>query len=72
VKVAVTVANWKPGTDLCRALHYFTVIPLTHADTEIADIAPVGEVMSYLLNTTAYSILPIKDIVPGMSLPRRY
>lgn len=72
MKVVVTGANGQLGTDLCRALHDFDVIPLTHADIEIADMASVREAMSYLLNTTAYSILPIKDIVPGMSLPRRH
>jgi len=45
VKVAVTGANGQLGTDLCQALNNFDVIPLTHADIEIADMASVREAM---------------------------
>jgi len=59
VKVAVTGANGQLGTDLCRALHSFDVIPLTHADIEIADMASVREAMlkhkpAIIINTAAY------------------
>jgi len=59
VKVAVTGANGQLGTDLCRALHNFDVIPLTHADIEIADMASVREAMlkhkpAIIINTAAY------------------
>jgi len=59
VKVAVTGANGQLGTDLCRALHSFDVIPLTHADIEITDMASVRAAMlkrnpSIIVNTAAY------------------
>jgi len=59
LKVAVTGANGQLGTDLCQALHNFDVIPLTHADIEIADMASVREVMlkhkpAIIINTAAY------------------
>jgi len=59
VKVAVTGANGQLGTDLCRALHNFDVIPFTHADIEIADMASVREAMlkhkpAIIINTAAY------------------
>jgi dTDP-4-dehydrorhamnose reductase len=38
MKVLVTGANGQLGTDLCRTLRDFEVIPLTHADIEITDI----------------------------------
>jgi dTDP-4-dehydrorhamnose reductase len=59
VKVAITGANGQLGTDLCRALHNFDVIPFTHADIEIADIASVKKAMlkhkpAVIINTAAY------------------
>jgi len=59
VKVAITGANGQLGTDLCRALHNFDVIPFMHADIEIADMASVREAMlkhkpAIIINTAAY------------------
>jgi len=59
VKVAVIGANGQLGTDLCQALHNFNVIPLTHADIEIADMASVREALlkhkpAVIINTAAY------------------
>lgn len=59
MKVAVTGAKGQLGTDLCRALHSFDVIPFTHADIEIADMASVREAMvkhkpAVIINTAAY------------------
>jgi dTDP-4-dehydrorhamnose reductase len=59
VKVAVTGANGQLGTDLCRALHNFDVVPLTHADVEIADMASVKKVLfkhkpAVIINTAGY------------------
>jgi len=59
VKVAVTGANGQLGTDLCRALHNFDIIPFTHADIEIADMASVREAIlkhkpAIIINTAAY------------------
>lgn len=59
MKVAVTGANGQLGTDFCRALHNFDVIPFTHADIEIADLASVREAMlkhkpAIIINTAAY------------------
>jgi dTDP-4-dehydrorhamnose reductase len=59
VKVAVTGANGQLGTDLCRALHNFDVVPLTHADVEIADMTSVRKALFKLkpvviINTAGY------------------
>jgi len=59
VKVAVTGANGQLGTDLCRALHNFDVVSLTHADIEIADMTSVKKVMlkhkpAVIINTAGY------------------
>jgi dTDP-4-dehydrorhamnose reductase len=59
VKVAITGANGQLGTDLCRALRNFDVIPFTHADIEIADVVSVKEAMlkhkpAIIINTAAY------------------
>ena len=59
MKVAVTGANGQLGTDLCRALHNFDVIPFTHADIEITDMASVREAMlkhkpAIIISTAAY------------------
>ena len=59
MKVAITGANGQLGTDLCRALHNFDVIPFTHADIEIADVVSVKEAMlkhkpAVIINTAAF------------------
>ena len=59
MRVAVTGANGQLGTDLCQVLHYFDVIPLTHTDIEIADIASVREALlkhkpAVIINTAAH------------------
>lgn len=59
MKVAVTGANGQLGTDLCRALHNFDVVSLTHADIEIADMTSVKKVMlkhkpAVIINTAGY------------------
>lgn len=59
MKVAVTGANGQLGTDLCRALHNFEVIPYTHSDIEISDLASVREAMvgyrpAIIVNTASY------------------
>ncbi len=59
MKVAVTGANGQLGTDLCRALSEFEVIPLTHADIEITDMDSVREALvehkpDVVINTAAY------------------
>ena len=59
MKVAITGANGQLGTDLCRTLHNFDVIPFTHADIEIADMASVRKAMlkhkpAVIINTAAY------------------
>jgi dTDP-4-dehydrorhamnose reductase len=59
VKVAVTGANGQLGTDLCQALHNFDVVPLTHADIEVADMTSVRQALlkhkpAVIINTAAY------------------
>jgi dTDP-4-dehydrorhamnose reductase len=59
VKVAVIGANGQLGTDLCRALHNFDIVPFTDADIEIADMASVKEAVvkhkpAIIINTAAY------------------
>ncbi len=59
MKVAIAGANGQLGTDLCRALHNFEVIPFEHADIEIADMDSVREAMlkhkpAIIINTAAY------------------
>ena len=59
MKVLVIGANGQLGTDLCQALPSFELIPLTHADIEIADMNSVKDVFNkYLpevvINTAAY------------------
>lgn len=59
MKVLVTGANGQLGTDLCRALNDFQVIPLTHKDIELSDISSVKEAFSeynpeIVINTAAY------------------
>jgi dTDP-4-dehydrorhamnose reductase len=59
VKVALTGANGQLGTDLCRVLCNFDLIPLAHADIEIADVVSVRKVMlkhqpAIIINTAAF------------------
>jgi dTDP-4-dehydrorhamnose reductase len=59
MKVLVTGANGQLGTDLCRALHDFDVIPLTHAEIELTDINSVKTTFQkhspdVVINTAAY------------------
>jgi len=59
VKVAVIGANGQLGTDLCQVLCDFEVIPLTHADIEVTDMASVRQALlkhrpDVIINTAAY------------------
>jgi dTDP-4-dehydrorhamnose reductase len=59
MKVAVIGANGQLGTDLCRALHDFDVIPLTDTDIEITNMASVRKAVlkprpAVIINTAAY------------------
>ncbi|MBA7677013.1 dTDP-4-dehydrorhamnose reductase [subsurface metagenome] len=59
MKVLVTGANGQLGTDLCKVLKDFDVIPLTHADLEITDLNSVKRVFNehrteVVINTAAY------------------
>jgi len=59
MKVIVTGANGQLGTDLCKALHHFDLIPLTHSDIEISDMNSVKQVFGrhrpdIIINTAAY------------------
>jgi len=58
-RVIVTGANGQLGTDLCKVLQQFEVIPLTHKDIEISDMNSVKQVFSkykpdIIINTAAY------------------
>lgn len=59
MRVLITGANGQLGTDLCRVLQDFEVIPLTHADLEITDMNSVRTAFSkhradVMINTAAY------------------
>jgi len=59
MKVLVIGANGQLGTDLCKALQYFELIPLTHKDVEISDMNLVKQVFNkykpgIIINTAAY------------------
>jgi dTDP-4-dehydrorhamnose reductase len=59
MKVLITGANGQLGTDLCRALRFLQIIPLTHNDIEIADMNSVKQVLykykpDIIINTAAY------------------
>jgi len=59
MKVLVTGANGQLGTDLCKVLRDFELIPLTHKDIEIIDMNSVNQVFSkykpdIIINTAAY------------------
>lgn len=58
MKVLITGANGQLGTDLCQALHRVEIIPLTHADIEIADMSSVTDAFNkyrpdVVINTAA-------------------
>jgi dTDP-4-dehydrorhamnose reductase len=58
-RVIVTGANGQLGTDLCKVLQQFEVIPLTHKDIEIADMNSVKYAFykykpDIIINTAAY------------------
>ena len=59
MKVLVTGANGQLGTDLCKALHNFNVIPLTDADIEVSIMDSVKHAVALcspdvIINTAAY------------------
>ena len=59
MKVIVTGAGGQLGTDLCKILRDFEVIPLTHRDIEIGDMNSVKRVFNEykpdtIINTAAY------------------
>jgi len=59
MKVLVTGANGQLGTDLCKVLQHFEVIPLTHKDIEITDMDSVKQALNkykpdIIINTAAY------------------
>jgi len=59
MKILVTGANGQLGTDLCKVLQHFELIPLTHSDIEISDMNSVKQVFTkhkpdIIINTAAY------------------
>lgn len=59
MKVLVTGANGQLGTDLCKVLRDFELIPLTHKDIEISDMNSVKQAFNkhkpdIIINTAAY------------------
>jgi len=59
MKVLVTGANGQLGTDLCKVLRDFELIPLTDKDIEISDMSSVKQAFSkykpgIIVNTAAY------------------
>jgi len=59
MKVLVTGANGQLGTDLCKVLQHFELIPLTHSDIEIGDMDSVKQSFNKykpdtIINTAAY------------------
>ncbi len=59
MKILVTGANGQLGTDLCKVLQHFELIPLTHKEIEIADINSVKYAFckhkpDIIINTAAY------------------
>jgi dTDP-4-dehydrorhamnose reductase len=59
MKVLVTGANGQLGTDLCKVLRDFELIPLTDKDIEISDMSSVKQVFGkyksdIIINTAAY------------------
>jgi len=59
MKVLVTGANGQLGTDLCKVVRDFEVVPLTHKDIEVSDMSSVKQVLTrhkpdIIINTAAY------------------
>ncbi|MBM3143355.1 MAG: sugar nucleotide-binding protein, partial [Chloroflexi bacterium] len=59
MKIAVIGANGQLGTDLCKTLASFEVVPLLHKDIEITHADSVKEVLDkhkphIIINTAAY------------------
>ncbi|HUV45498.1 MAG TPA: dTDP-4-dehydrorhamnose reductase [Dehalococcoidia bacterium] len=59
MKILVTGANGQLGTDLCKVLQHFELIPLTHNDIEISDMNSVKQAFikyrpDIIINTAAY------------------
>ncbi len=59
MRVLVTGANGQLGTDLCKVLRNFELVPLTDKDIEISDIGSVKQAFSrhkpnIIINTAAY------------------
>ncbi|MCP4607338.1 MAG: dTDP-4-dehydrorhamnose reductase [Planctomycetes bacterium] len=59
MRILITGANGQLGTDLCQVLQYFDVIPMTHADLEIATLDDVRLAFDEyrpdaVINTAAY------------------
>lgn len=59
MKIAITGASGQLGTDLCKTIRNAEVIPLTHADIEIADSTSVRKAFTkhqpdVIINTAAY------------------
>jgi len=59
MKVLVTGANGQLGTDLCKAIRDFELIPLTDKDIEISDMSSVKQAFSkhkpdIIINTAAF------------------
>jgi len=59
MKVLVTGANGQLGTDLCKVLRDFELIPLAHKDIEISDMGSVKQAFAkhrpdIIINTAAY------------------
>jgi dTDP-4-dehydrorhamnose reductase len=59
MKVVVIGANGQLGTDVCRVLNNFDVVPLTDADIDISNVVSVRKVIpkhkpAVIINTAAY------------------
>jgi dTDP-4-dehydrorhamnose reductase len=59
MKILVTGANGQLGTDLCKVLQHFELIPLNHSDIEISDMDSVKQSFNkykpdVVINTAAY------------------
>lgn len=59
MKVAITGANGQLGTDVCRTLSDFEMVPLTDKDIEISSMGSVKQVLEkhkpdVIINTAAY------------------
>lgn len=60
MKVAIIGANGQLGTDLCKVLNDFDVVPLSHKDIELTAMGSVKEACSkhrpdIIINTAAYN-----------------